>query len=569
MNSTLADPTYLTGLHPYSHPSPLDWLWQDHLAAGTIAVRPALRLARSRNDVPRPYRPLSCESRIRYASIDHSCLKNPIVPAIPKTLINYSKILSLFVKQRTYPHQTAQTLSTNGHPTPVWFSGSGTEKEPPASTRVMSDALPSATQPRARASTFRLRSRTVTDNLAGDSFRSLAASVPQLLSSQQLESLPCSRSLCRPTPQPGWYTSPAQPSSPSDQWDSWGSCCRLLPRIPRRRQSPTPDQSTPQGPPAAVLCGKVTATETPPSAIPSAGTTLLCVVSVAIVSVTLAALPPESARVAGLNEQAAFAGSPRQLKVMFPEYPAEGLKDNAYLAGVPAATVTEELPPGCCVRVKVGATPGSVQRHALRRTRRIVRYCHGCRKSARRPRSKHYTHRARTAGGHGRPAVIRLSKTGSIRPDDCNLHPGQIRIAGVLDRDRLRRRSNSHGLRRERKRGGCNGYYRRCRRRWWRRRSRRGNSKRKRTGSSPSVAWVYHRYLRRPFGRNVGGINRRRQLRARNHRRRPRTSIPLHRAACHEAATRDRKGKIRSPPPESRPEPTCWPSAPQPGWPPR
>lgn len=95
----------------------------------------------------------------------------------------------------------------------------------------------------------------------------------------------------------------------------------------------------------------------PPNAMPRAGTTLLCVVSVAIVSVKLTGVPPEIARVAGLNEQPAFAGSPLQLRVMFPEYPADGPNDNAYVAGLPAVTVAEELPPGCCVMLKAGAVP--------------------------------------------------------------------------------------------------------------------------------------------------------------------------------------------------------------------
>ena len=111
MNSTPADLSDLTGLHPY----PLDWLWQDHLAAGTLGVRPTLRRAHSRNDLPRPCGRLSRECRIRRASIEHACRQNPILPAIPKTLINYSKILSPFMKQRTYPCQAAQKPSTNGH----------------------------------------------------------------------------------------------------------------------------------------------------------------------------------------------------------------------------------------------------------------------------------------------------------------------------------------------------------------------------------------------------------------------------------------------------------------------
>ena len=82
---------------------------------------------------------------------------------------------------------------------------------------------------------------------------------------------------------------------------------------------------------------------------------MLCVVSVAMVSMKPAALPPESARVAGVNEQTAFEGSPLQLRVIFPEYPADGLKDNEYVAGLPAATVAEELPPGCWVMANVGA----------------------------------------------------------------------------------------------------------------------------------------------------------------------------------------------------------------------
>jgi hypothetical protein len=81
------------------------------------------------------------------------------------------------------------------------------------------------------------------------------------------------------------------------------------------------------------------------------------VVSVAIVSMKPAALPPEIARVAGLNEQTAFAGSPLQLRAIFPEYPADGLKANEYVAGLPADTVAEELPPGCCVMEKAGAVP--------------------------------------------------------------------------------------------------------------------------------------------------------------------------------------------------------------------
>jgi hypothetical protein len=76
----------------------------------------------------------------------------------------------------------------------------------------------------------------------------------------------------------------------------------------------------------------------PPDAMPRAGTRLLCVGPVAIVSVKLTGVPPEIARVAGLNEQPAFAGSPLQLRVMFPEYPADGPNDNAYVAGLPAVT---------------------------------------------------------------------------------------------------------------------------------------------------------------------------------------------------------------------------------------
>ena len=111
MNSTPADLSDLTYFHPY----PLDWLRQDHLGAGTLGVRPTLRRAHSRNDLPRPCRRLSRECRIRRASIEHACRQNPILPVIPKTLINYSKILSPFMKQRTYPRQAAHKPSTNGH----------------------------------------------------------------------------------------------------------------------------------------------------------------------------------------------------------------------------------------------------------------------------------------------------------------------------------------------------------------------------------------------------------------------------------------------------------------------
>ena len=130
MNSTLASLSDLTGLHPYSHPSPLHWLRQDHLGAATLAVPPILRQARSRNGRPSPCRRFRRERRIRCASIDHAGRQKPIVPAIPKSLINYPNILSLFMKQRTYPRQTAPELSTNGHPTQFngdWlWGGSGT-----------------------------------------------------------------------------------------------------------------------------------------------------------------------------------------------------------------------------------------------------------------------------------------------------------------------------------------------------------------------------------------------------------------------------------------------------------
>jgi hypothetical protein len=84
---------------------------------------------------------------------------------------------------------------------------------------------------------------------------------------------------------------------------------------------------------------------------------LVCVASVATVRAKPAALPSESARVAGLNEQLAFAGSPLQLRVTFPEYPADGLNDSAYVAGLPAVTVADALPPGCGVMVNVGWAP--------------------------------------------------------------------------------------------------------------------------------------------------------------------------------------------------------------------
>ena len=108
MNSTLAD---LSDTGPA-----LNCLRQDHLAAATLAVPPTLRRARGRYDLPLTCRRLHRECRIRRASSDHARQQKPIVSAIPKTLINYSKILSPFVKQRTYPRRTAPELSTNGHP---------------------------------------------------------------------------------------------------------------------------------------------------------------------------------------------------------------------------------------------------------------------------------------------------------------------------------------------------------------------------------------------------------------------------------------------------------------------
>ena len=40
-----------------------------------------------------------------------------------------------------------------------------------------------------------------------------------------------------------------------------------------------------------------------------------------------------------------------------PEYPADGLNDSAYVAGLPAVTVADALPPGCGVMVNVGCVP--------------------------------------------------------------------------------------------------------------------------------------------------------------------------------------------------------------------
>ena len=153
MNPTLADLSYLTGLHPGLQPCPLHWLWPNHLATGTLAVRPRSHLInrpaaqgngvspalgrvssvvvfrfrvyemactprrpRGTNNLPRPCRRLTRQCRIRCASIGHLYRQNPIVPATPQILINYPKILSLFVKQRTYPRHAAHKPSTNGHP---------------------------------------------------------------------------------------------------------------------------------------------------------------------------------------------------------------------------------------------------------------------------------------------------------------------------------------------------------------------------------------------------------------------------------------------------------------------
>ena len=153
MKSTLTDHSHLTGFHPTPPPTRSRSHLTNRPAAQGKSVSPALgrvssvvvfrfrvyemacRLALARpcrrrdprrtpespaapqqerpsSHLP-PRHPRTPDSLPLHPS---SPAEKPHPPSHPKTLINYSKILSPFMKQRTYPRLAAHKLSTNGHP---------------------------------------------------------------------------------------------------------------------------------------------------------------------------------------------------------------------------------------------------------------------------------------------------------------------------------------------------------------------------------------------------------------------------------------------------------------------